>query len=258
MEMVFEVEVFKVFALAMTRISGLLVAAPVLGSRTFPVRAKAGLAVLMAILVTPSIPALGETLPSDPFEYGILALGEVSIGLMMGLMLTLVFAAVQVAGQVIDMLSGFALMNVFNPALETQVPIFGFFLYILAALYLLAVDGHHLMLRALVGTFRGIPLGGFVARPALLGAVTSWGTVMFVDGLLLAAPVAGALLLAYVTMGLMGRVVPQIHLFVIGFPITIALALFMMALFVGAYLRLLDGIFAGMFEGVEQAIRGMT
>ncbi len=256
--MLFEAEVFKVFVLVMLRISALLVSAPVLGSSNFPARAKIGLAVLIAFLVTPTIERLNEPLPDAYLTLSLMAVSEVMLGLLMGFFMTLVFAAVQVAGQVIDMLSGFALMNVFNPALETQVPIFGFFLFIVAALYLLAVDGHLLMIRAIVRTFSTMPLGEMAIRPEVLGQLSRWGTLMFVDGLLIAAPVAGALLLAYVTMGLMGRVVPQIHLFVVGFPFTIALALLMTALFIGVYVDLLDGMFSRMFRGLSVLTRGMT
>ena len=256
--MLFEAEVFKVFVLVLTRISGLLVSAPLLGSRNFPARAKIGLAVLTAFLVTPTLEQLSAPLPDELMTLGLMAGGELAIGLLMGFFMTLVFAAIQIAGQVIDMLSGFALMNVFNPALETQVPIFGFFLFVVAALYLLAIDGHLLMIRAIVRSFATMPLGEMAIRPEILGEASRWGTLMFADGLLIAAPVAGALLLAYVTMGLMGRVVPQIHLFVVGFPLTIAMALLITALFIGVYVSLLEGMFYRMFQGVSGLMRGVT
>jgi len=255
--MVFEVEVFKVFLLVLVRFSGLIVSAPVLGSRNFPVMVKAGLAALFAILIAPNIPEFGTTLPDDPVAFALLGAGELMIGLMMGFTMTLVFAAIQVAGQLLDMLTGFALMNVFNPALETQVPIFGFFLFIIAALYLLVLDGHHMMIKAMVLSFERIPLGGFVLEPALLREVSTWGRVMFYDGLMIAAPVAGALLLAYMTMGLLGRLVPQIHLFVVGFPLTIAMGLLLVAFSLSMYLNLLDDMFVQMFRNVNTVMRAM-
>jgi flagellar biosynthetic protein FliR len=256
--MVFEVEVFKVFLLVLVRWGGLIASAPVLSSRNFPITAKIGLAALSALLVTPTVAALDQPLPDEPLAFALVAMGETLIGLMMGFVMTLVFGAVQVAGQIVDMLSGFALMNVFNPALETQVPIFGFFLYLIAALYLLVINGHHLMLVAMVSTFDKIPLGGFAMHPELLGEISVWGRAMFYDGLLIAAPAAGALLLAYVTMGLLGRVVPQIHLFVVGFPVTIALGLLTVAFTLTAYLHRLDAMFFRMFKNVETTIQGMT
>ena len=172
--------------------------------------------------------------------------------------MTIIFASLQIAGQIIDMQAGFGLVNVFNPALETQFPIYGFFLFILAVLFLLVTNGHHLMLRALASTFDRIPLGGFVLRPELLREVSRWGAAMFYDGLIIAAPVAAALLVAYVVMGLAGRVVPQIQLFVVGFPLTIALSLFIMAVSIGIYLQVLDGMFTKMFRNVASMVNGMT
>jgi flagellar biosynthetic protein FliR len=256
--MVFEVEVFKVFLLVLVRISGMFVSAPVLASSNFPLIAKAGLVTLTALLITPTLPEFGTALPDDPVTFSLMAAGELIIGLMMGFTMTLVFGAIQVAGQLLDMLTGFALMNVFNPALETQVPIFGFFLYILAALYLLALNGHHVMIKAMALSFDRIALGGFVMDPALLREVSTWGKVMFYDGLMIAAPVAGALLLAYVTMGLLGRLVPQIHLFVVGFPITIAMGLLLVALSLSMYLNLLDDMFEQMFRNVNTVMRAMS
>ena len=138
MDVFFEVEAIKVFLLAFARFGGLIVSAPLLGSNNVPVIAKIGLAGLSAMLVTPAIPILENDIPSEALPFGIMAGGELLVGLAMGLVMTIVFAAIQIAGQVMDMQSGFGLMNVFNPAFETQFPIFGFFFFILAVLYLLS------------------------------------------------------------------------------------------------------------------------
>jgi flagellar biosynthetic protein FliR len=125
--MLFEAEVFLVFALVLARISGLMIAAPVLGSANFPIIAKIGFSGLFAMMLTATLPAQEAMLPWSPVEYSLMAASELMIGLLMGFVLTLMFAAIQVAGQVMDMLAGFGMMNIFNPALETQVPILGFF-----------------------------------------------------------------------------------------------------------------------------------
>lgn len=249
-----EIEIFKVFILAFVRFTGLFVAAPILGSNNIPPRVKIGLALLAAMVMTPVIPALGQPLPVEPIAFALYGVGELMIGLILGFAMTIVFAAIQVGGQIMDLQTGFGLINVFNPALETQVPIFGFFFFLLGALYLLAVDGHHEMIRALAATFRVIPLGGFVVRPAMLREVSAMGSAMFYDGLIIAAPVAGAMMLAYVTMGLVGRVVPQINLFVVGFPITISVGLLIVALSIQVYMVVLKGMFGDMWRSVYRLI----
>ncbi len=255
--MVAEVEIFKLFVLVLVRVSGLFVSAPVLGSGNFPVMVKVGLSGLTALLLTPVLPALDAPLPADTLAFGGLAAGEFLIGLIIGFVAGLVFAAVQMGGQIIDMQSGFGMVNVFNPAAETQFPVFGFFLFILSVFYLLVIDGHHMFLRALAATYNHVPVGGFVVRPRMLLEVSQWGHTVFVDGLTIGAPIAAAMLLAYTTMGLLGRVVPQIHLFVVGFPFTMGLALLLVGLSVGLYLRILDGMMAEMFQRLSLLVRAM-
>lgn len=256
--MIYEVEVFKIFVLVLVRFTGLIVAAPVLGSRNFPVIAKAGLAALCAMLITPVLPVQPESVPDAYLPFALWGLNELLVGLAMGFVMTLAFAAIQVAGQIMDMLTGFALVNVFNPAMETQVPIFGFFYFLLAALYLLVLDGHLIMIEHLAATFEKIPLGGMVANPELINQVGSWGSALFVDGLLIAAPLAGVLLLTYLTMGLMGRVVPQIHLFVVGFPLTVGMGLLVSAFLIQVYLGVINGMFDRMWEHVNELVLGLS
>jgi len=252
-----ELEIFKLFLLVMVRFSGLMVSAPILGSANVPATAKIGFALFGAMLVTPTLPLLEVGLPDGNISFAVLAAGEFLIGLMVGFVVGMVFSAVQVGGQLMDMQSGFGMMNVFNPALGTQSSIFGFFLFILAVLYMLVTNLHHLMIWGFVHTFEAIPIGGFAAHPALLWEVTRWGQAMFVDGLMIAAPVAAAMMVAYVTMGLIGRVIPQIQLFVVGFPLTIATGLIVTALSIRIYLHVLDGIFHRTFIRVDMLIRGM-
>jgi len=255
--MVAEVEIVKVFLLVMVRISGLILTAPVLGSNNFPITGKIGLIGLTAFLVTPTLPVLAEPLPADTLEFGIMAISELMIGIVIGLVMTLVFSAIQVGGQLMDMQAGFGMMNVFNPAFETQFPIFGFFYFILAVLFLLISNLHHMMILGLVSTFDRIPLGGLNADIGLIGHVSTWGNLMFYDGLLIAAPVAAAMMLAYMSMGIMGRLVPQIHLFVVGFPLTIAISLLLVALTVNIYLVYLETLFYKMFQNVDTLVQGL-
>jgi flagellar biosynthesis protein FliR len=230
----------------------------VLGSGNFPLVAKIGFTGLFAMLLTPHVTVgQGEAIPSEALALAVMGVGELAIGLLMGFVMTLVFAAVQVGGQIMDLQTGFGMMNVFNPAFESQFPIYGFFYFIIAVLYLLTINGHHLMIWAMANTFDKIPLGGFVWRPELLREISTWGSAMYLDGLLIAAPVAGAMFLTYASLGLLGRVVPQIHLFVVGFPLTIALGLFIVGISLTFYLDVLDGMLGRMFQNVDTTIRGM-
>ena len=254
---VFEVDVLMLFFLVAMRFSGLVVSAPILGSANFPAMGKIGLIGLSAILITPTLDVLPIPIPQDTVGFVMTAAGEVLIGLAMGLVMQFLFAAIQLAGQIMDMQSGFGLMNVFNPALETQFPIFGFFYFILAVLFMLVTGLHHLMITALAMSFEHVPIGGIYPDPNVLWTVAAWGSAIFYDSVMIGAPVIAAMMLAYVTMGLLSRVVPQIHLFVVGFPLTIATGLFVVALTIDFFLAFLDGRFETMFRNVDTLMRGL-
>jgi flagellar biosynthesis protein FliR len=194
--MLAEVEIIKIFLLVAIRFSGLMISAPVLGSGNFPIVAKIGLIGSLAFLVTPGIQALDTPLPTEGLEFALIGVSELMIGLVIGLVMTIAFAAIQVGGQLMDMQSGFGAMNVFNPAFDTQFPIFGFFYFIIATLFLLITNGHHLMILGLVETFNTIPLGGLSPDVGIVGQLSTWGTLMFYNGLLIGAPVVVAMLLA--------------------------------------------------------------
>ena len=222
-----------------------------------PNTAKIAFSALVALLITPTIPALDGPLPQEGFPFAVMGLAEAAVGVAMGLVLTMVFAAVQVGGQIMDLQTGFGMMNIFNPTFESQFPVFGFVLFLLAVLYMLAFGWHHYMVKGLVDSYRAVPLGGVVFRPEAFLVASRWGHAMFVDGLMIAAPVAAAMVMAYATLGLLGRVVPQIQLFVIGFPITISLGLFLTGCMIGVYLKFLDGAFYRSFQDAMTLVRGM-
>jgi flagellar biosynthetic protein FliR len=256
--MLAEVELLKAFLLVLIRFSGLMVSAPVLSSRSFPAMARIGLVGMASLIVAPLLPLPATPLPSDAVAFAIAGGQELLVGLAIGFVMSLVFAAIQVAGELMDMLAGFSMMNVFNPAMESQVPIFGFFYYLVAVLFLFSFNGHHVMIRALVASFDSVPLGGLVLRPeAFRDEVMLWGVAMFRDGFMIAAPMAGAMLLAYMTMGLLGRMVPQIHLFAVGFPITISIGLLVVAMSLQLYLGMLGGMFDRMFQNVSVFVGSM-
>ena len=101
--MLAEVEIIKIFLLVAIRFSGLMISAPVLGSGNFPIVAKIGLIGSLAFLVTPGIQALDTPLPTEGLEFALIGVSELMIGLVIGLVMTIAFAAIQVGGQLMDM-----------------------------------------------------------------------------------------------------------------------------------------------------------
>jgi flagellar biosynthetic protein FliR len=202
----------------MFRIAGLLAILPAFGGGEVPARVRVGLAVLITILIVPSLPAMPAV---DPLSLDsiFITLQQLIIGVAMGLLVLLVFNAVTLAGEAIaiTMGLGFALMN--DPQNGVQVPTVSQFYLIMATLLFLAFDGHHEVLLLLASSFELLPVGQSLGSDAIWQLVR-WGAVIFSGALAIALPALAAMLTVNMIMGVITRAAPQLNLFSVGFPIT--------------------------------------
>jgi flagellar biosynthetic protein FliR len=218
------------FLVVLVRTAVILSALPLLGGRSVPARIKIGMAVIIAILLTPVV---NFTLPPDwltPGNLVTMLAAELLVGLVLGLAMRLIMTAVELAGSVMGFQVGFAVAGVLDPVSQVETPVFGQLLTILATLLYFQVDGHHLVLLALGSSFQLIPPFGAHLGAPLLTDVTSLMQRTYDTGLKLAFPVMGATFLVHVTMGILGRLVPQMNIMLTSFPITIAVGLLVLGL----------------------------
>ena len=226
------------------RTSTLFMAArPVFGLPGVPGLVRLGLSVLVALMLWPhatvgvtSLPATGEGFEGPAWAVWAAAIGrEVAVGLAMAFGVDALFGAVWLAGQLVDLPMGFSVVNVIDPTLQQETPLIGQFYLLLTTLVLFAVNGHHELIRALMESVRILPPGqpGFSA--ALVdGAVEAFARA-FILGLRIAAPVMAAMFLADVALAVVARAVPQLNVFVVGFPVKLLLGF-------GALLLALPGV----------------
>ena len=234
-------EQIETFIFILLRVSSIVVIMPILGNRTVPVRVKAGLSLVIAFLLFPFV-----QLHAPPLEILPLALrmaGEIMIGVTIGLAGRLVFAGVQLAGQLAGFQMGFAIVNVFDPITSTQVSIIAQFQYLLAMLVFLAVDGHHLFLYAIAESYRIVPALGFHFSGELTQAMVEFSKDIFIIAIKTGAPVIAMLLMISIGFGLIARTVPQINILIVGFPLKIAVGLISIGLALPIFARMMGSIF---------------
>jgi len=218
------------FVVVLVRTAVILSALPLLGGRSVPTSIKIGMAVIISILLAPVVTF---TLPPGWLEPGnlvIMLAAELLVGLVLGLAMRLIMSAVELAGSVMGFQVGFAMAGVLDPVTQVETPVFGQLLTILATLLYFQVDGHHLVLLALGSSFQLIPPFGAHLGAPLLTDVTGLIQRTYDIGLKLAFPVMAATFLIHVTMGLLGRLVPQMNILLTSFPITIATGLLVLGL----------------------------
>lgn len=202
------------------RFSALFLAAPVFSASSLPVRVRVLLALLVTVLVTPTLPEV----PSIDILGGqgvLWASQQVLIGVAMGFTLQLVFAAGVIAGQAAAMAMGLGFAMSVDPQNGVQVPVLSQFYVILATLLFLAIDGHLILIQILSDSFSLLPVGDTFVREGFAMDVVLWGSQMFLGALVIALPALTALLLINLAFGVITRAAPQLNIFAVGFPVTI-------------------------------------
>jgi flagellar biosynthetic protein FliR len=222
------------FVLAVVRASAWLLVVPPFNTRMLPVQAKVGFAVAMAL---PVAPKLAETAPAPELGPLVTAtLLQIAVGLALGFVVQLMFAAVQAAGELIDLFAGFTIAATYDPFTAANQAVFGRLYFLLAMALLFASDGHVLLVHGFLRSFEAVP-SSLPDMAATSAEAIDLLSTFFLSALEIAAPLLGVLFLAEVTMGLLSKAAPQMNVFTLGFPIKILLSLGL----VGLALPLLPG-----------------
>jgi flagellar biosynthetic protein FliR len=242
------------FLLVLFRISGLVLAAPLFSSPLLPNQFKVLLCVGMSLAVFPMmLPHVTVPVTLGSAAAGLV--GELAIGVLIGLGISLVFAGIQMAGQLISQQAGLSLGDVFNPAFESSTTVVSEIYFYVSTVIFLAVGGDRAMIRALLESFRTIPPLSFESPGNLSNVLVSLLTLSFTIAIRVGGPTMLALLLAFVALGFISRTVPQLNLLTIGFPVKLALAMAMMAMtMISLEPALLDGVHTCM-DALARALR---
>lgn len=241
------------FLWPLTRIMGLMSVAPLFGNVSVPARVKIGLGVMLALIIAPGVPALPAT---DPMSLtGLLILTQqLVIGLSMGFAMRIVFAGVEMAGEISSMTMGLGFATFYDPQSRGHSSAISQFLALLTMMIYLATDLHLVLLSTLGETFNSLPISSAVVNGGGFQQLTNWGGRIFSAGVQLSLPIVTALLITNMALGILTRAAPQLNLFGIGFPITIGVGFAMVALSL-PYLATPIGKL--MFEGID-AIQRIT
>ena len=198
--------------------------APVFSSRAFPVRARIGLAFLVALASQASLPDGPIIGFNDPRALGVL-MQQIGVGLALGFAVQLVFAAVELAGEVVGIQMGLNFASFFDPSMNTQSSALAQFFGQMTSLLFVVMNGHLMVLMAVNKSFVAFPIDQNFLQALATMKLFKLGTDLFASGLWIAMPMIGMLMFANLAMGIISRVAPQMNIFAIGFPITLAVGL---------------------------------
>jgi flagellar biosynthetic protein FliR len=244
---------FAGYLLILIRISSFFVTVPLFSYRTIPMSHRVGLAVFLSWIMFYTV-----EIPSLEFNeiYVLLILKELAVGLLLGLIAFVVISAIQIVGGFIDFQMGFAIANVMDPQTGAQSPLMGQFLYIISLLFILSVNGHHLLIDGIFFSYQTIPLDQVsipFGNDNMLNHLVKTFNSMFIIAFQMSMPIVGSLFLVDVALGIVARTVPQLNIFVVGMPLKILASFIMLTVMMSVFMMLVGNL----FEQALYAMRGL-
>ena len=233
------------FLFIFVRIGIVFALLPLFGGESYPRRISATIVFFLSLVLLPVVPPAAVPAANlNVLTLIVLLLHELLVGLTLGLSVSIIFAGAQIAGEVIGFQMGFSIVNVVDPITGVDAPITSNLLYLLAFLIFLSLNGHHMLLKALVESFTVLPVQAGLPHQAFLAAVMSYLGQAFVIGVKVAAPVIGILLLVNVAFAIMSRAIPQMNVFMMAFPVTIAVGLLFLIVVIRMMPMFMEGALA--------------
>ncbi|HLQ73858.1 MAG TPA: flagellar biosynthetic protein FliR [Bacillota bacterium] len=236
-----------IFMLILMRMTAFFATVPLFSYRAVPNTFKIGLIFFLSLITYFVIDTSSFVLGTD---FIVLLLKEIIVGLLLGLIAYIVVSAIQIAGGFIDFQMGFAIANVIDPQTGAQSPLTGQYFYIISLLFLLSVNGHHLLIDGLFYSYELIELDAFIplwGDGHIAEFVITTFNSMFILAFQMAIPIVGSLFLVDVALGIIARTVPQLNVFVVGLPLKITVSFIVILFFLSLYMTLARQLFEHMF-----------
>ncbi len=178
---------------------------------------------------------------------------EALVGLLLGLVGYIIMSAIQIAGSFIDFQMGFAIANIIDPQTGAQSPLIGQFFNMLAFLLLLAINGHHMILDGIYYSYQFLPMDQFPSftNDSFPQFIITTFTAVFAIAFQMAAPVVATLFLVDLALGITAKTVPQLNIFVVGFPIKIGVSFLVLFTMMAVMIQVIQKLITIMIYGMR-------
>ncbi|WP_136255262.1 flagellar biosynthetic protein FliR [Onishia niordana] len=238
------------------RLSAFIMASPLWGHSSVPRQAKLGLVVLICVVISPTLPPMPDVPIMSWAGLGIM-IEQLLIGAALGVVMHIILATVQAAGDFIALQMGLGFATFFSPDTGANTMILARILYMITLLMFLAVDGHLIAIEILADSFVTLPIGMGGLNLDAFDMLARFGSTIFEAGLLLALPVVAALLIINLSLGILNRSAPQLTVFNIGFPMSLTAGVFLLMVLMtdlGRFLKHLFEMGLGFMESLVTAM----
>lgn len=245
------------FLLILIRTVGIFTLTPIFGAQQVPVQVRVAVSLALTLVFLPMVTPVG-VLSTDMFPLMLLVLREALIGLVIGFVITIVFATIETAGHFVDMHAGFSFASMIDPVNGAHGALAARFHNLLAGLIFFISNAHHLVVRGVADSFALAPVGDITLNPAVAGGMTDLFTALFIIALRIAMPVIAAAFLADLAMAIASRVVPQMNVLMVGFPLKLGVGMVGMIVAVPLVAAMSQNLFSDMYHQMGSIVRLMA
>jgi flagellar biosynthetic protein FliR len=246
---------FETFLLVFFRVTSMLYAFPVFSAPQIPTLVRLGLGSIISFILWRLVPVVH--LSPGLYDLVLAVVSQVVLGILIGYVASLAFTGIQFAGELIDLMIGFAVANVINPQNQQSITIIGEFQLAIATLIFIATDSHYFLIQGIAGSFTLVPLPYIGLDPSVAGNVTLFFSQAFLIVFRIAAPVVVALFLTNIVLAFMARVAPQMNVFVVGLPIQVGVGMIMLAVSLPLMATVGPDFFQSVAREMDVVMRGL-
>ena len=235
--MTFKLSALFTYVLVFARTTTVIALMPVFGRKNVPPQVKVLFGLALSVLVTMGLSGSTDVTVSAGASIVVLVIREVFIGIVLGTVASFIFHAVEYAGELAGMQMGFAIAGILDPQSGQRVSVIGKCQGVLVILLFLGINGHYFVLKALLDSLQVLPVGEMGVNIGVSMSVLQLASKVFVIALQVAAPATILLLLVNVGLGVVARMVPQMNVFIVGFPLMITVGIVMFIISMPAFVR---------------------
>ncbi len=236
------------FFLVFLRALAFMASGPLLTIRGVPVLFKAGFSLALAVVIYPVVAGIPAFIPGDVWGYGLAVISETGIGLLLGVAVTMILNSFRIAGQMMDFQIGYSMSAMLDPISGAQHTLLSQYMYLLALLFFLLIDGHYALIIALVKSYELVPLSAASFSGGIAYVLLKIFAGTFTIALRVCAPVLAVLLISDLALGFLARTTPQINVFITGFPVKMMVGLTTLSFLI----PLLGSVLRSVFDSIEK------
>lgn len=248
-----------VFFFMLIRTGIILFMLPFFSSRVIPVQIKAGLALAVTMVLFPAVSSRIETVPGTLWEMSEMVAGELVVGMVLGMLVQIFFEGINMMGQLAGVETGFSIASVMDPQSGAQTSVLANMAYLISLSLFLILNGHHILLNAIRESFAIIQPGSVSLSRQVFEEMLKRSGDMFVIAVKIGAPVIAAILFIQVAFGLITRLIPQMNIMIVAFPLQIVVGLLFFGISLGGIEKFMEryiGSLHGLLTGMMTLMKG--